>query len=200
MSSGGDIPTSTALTIPYPEVRAGLLSEYNGVDDEVSWLVQAGAYLKAVWLREAKFMGNRPGLDEEATWHIWDEFTTKDIIALRTDARRALDRYVEAHTPTVEKPRRAMPHSLKIVGDFVVRSATGIAIFACVFGGAMILNWGVESAIVLKWAPDWIVPFAHLTEQVIWGVELLVLLYFLGLEVLNAILALSGRKGIGYVS
>lgn len=210
MPSGGEGADEDAVgAIPYPEVRAGLLSEYDP-DDPIPWLVQAGGYLRSVWLKEAQFLDGK-NLDEDATWHLWDEFTTDELIELRSDALTELEAYVEVETAISGGSARwqlegarlleqlHLPHTFGVVAGFIVRSLTVIAIFLPVLFGAVAINWLVEWAVSTLEVPEWLPDPIHKLEIVAWCMEAAVLLYVLGLEAINACLEFTGKKRIGDV-
>ena len=56
------------------------------------WLVQAGAYLRACWLKEENFRGETT-LDEEATKPLWDDFTRSALTEIQIKSQTALRQY-----------------------------------------------------------------------------------------------------------
>jgi hypothetical protein len=83
--------------INYQDLRLSLLSEWKDCEEEVEWLIRAGAYLRACWLAEAHEMGDQP-LDEDRTKHLWDEFSREAIATTFTNAELALRDYTRRHT------------------------------------------------------------------------------------------------------
>ena len=71
--------------MPYPIVRDRFLASSNTGDYAV-WLSEVGRYVHHCWLAEERLRTPGVALDEDATKHLWDDCSQRELIALRTDA------------------------------------------------------------------------------------------------------------------
>ncbi len=78
----------------YQEVRERFLSTLDKTDD-LQWLVEVGSFVRDRWQAEENERAPNAPLDEEKSWHLWDECSEGHLRELRANAELEVKAYLK---------------------------------------------------------------------------------------------------------